>query len=206
MKFDHSSPVFSYQQWLIAAITVSLMGCQSGVLHQKHPTTVPLAPNAAAPKASSTLSCVGMVHCEIHQIGNQRAIDPMSHQPVAQNRMIQLRALTRVSAKSQPTSALQQVNYEVIFPSGQHVVHMRYYLDDALHTVENFSFLYDFAANQRYQLRAYRQVQTTDYTLLAQSAPTPLCIGLYEDNQLTNQWCKKPNPQGALSNEFIKLP
>ena len=30
-------------------------------------------------------------------------------------------------------------------------------------------------------------------------------IDLYENAKLTNQWCKKPNQQGALSNEFVKV-
>ena len=106
---------------------------------------------------------------------------------------------------SKPQSKSTIPNYLVSFPSGQHMVATRFYLDEDLTTVESFSFIHRFESGKRYELKAYRQIQKTDYSLLAQSAPTPLCIDLYENAKLTNRWCKKPNQQGALSNEFVKV-
>ncbi len=187
---------------------VMLYGCQSMT---KQPSTraknsVVTAPQPIA-AGKSTLKCTGIYACEINRIGTFSVINQSTHTPSAtlgnHSQVASPVTVTPLMSKTQSKSSMP--NYLVSFPSGQHMVATRFYLDEDLTTAESFSFIHRFESGKRYELKAYRQIQKTDYSLLAQSAPTPLCIDLYENAKLTNRWCKKPNQQGALSNEFIKI-
>ena len=183
---------------------VALSGCQSMT---KQPSTrakhsVVTAPQPIA-TGKSTLKCTGIYACEINRIGTFSVINQSTHTPSAI--LGKHGSVTVTPLMSKPQSKSTIPNYLVSFPSGQHMVATRFYLDEDLTTAESFSFIHRFESGKRYELKAYRQIQKTDYSLLAQSAPTPLCIDLYENAKLTNRWCKKPNQQGALSNEFIKI-
>lgn len=187
---------------------VMLYGCQSMT---KQPSTraknsVVTAPQPIA-AGKSTLKCTGIYACEINRIGTFSVINQSTHTPSATlgNHSQVASPVTVTPLMSKPQSKSTMPNYLVSFPSGQHMVATRFYLDEDLTTAESFSFIHRFESGKRYELKAYRQIQKTDYSLLAQSAPTPLCIDLYENAKLTNRWCKKPNQQGALSNEFIKI-
>lgn len=187
---------------------VALSGCQSMTnqpsARAKHPLVTAPQPIAAG---KSTLKCTGIYACEINRIGTLSIINQSTHTPSAtlgnHSQVASPVTITPLMSKPQSKSAIP--NYLVSFPSGQHMVASRFYLDEGLTTAESFSFIHRFESGKRYALKAYRQIQKTDYSLLAQSAPTPLCIDLYENAKLTNRWCKKPNQQGALSNEFIKI-
>lgn len=187
---------------------VALSGCQSMTkqpsARAKHPLVTAPQPIAAG---KSTLKCTGIYACEINRIGMFSVINQSTHTPSATlgNHSQVASPVTVTPLMSKPQSKSSMPNYLVSFPSGQHMVATRFYLDEDLTTAESFSFIHRFESGKRYELKAYRQIQKTDYSLLAQSAPTPLCIDLYENAKLTNQWCKKPNQQGALSNEFIKI-
>ena len=187
---------------------VALSGCQSMTkqpsARAKHPLVTAPQPIAAG---KSTLKCTGIYACEINRIGTLSVINQSTHTPSAtlgnHSQVASPVTVTPLMSKTQSKSSMP--NYLVSFPSGQHMVATRFYLDEDLTTAESFSFIHRFESGKRYALKAYRQIQKTDYSLLAQSAPTPLCIDLYENAKLTNRWCKKPNQQGALSNEFIKI-
>lgn len=187
---------------------VALSGCQSMTkqpsARAKHPLVTAPQPIAAG---KSTLKCTGIYACEINRIGTLSVINQSTHTPSATlgNHSQVASPVTVTPLMSKPQSKSSMPNYLVSFPSGQHMVATRFYLDEDLTTAESFSFIHRFESGKRYALKAYRQIQKTDYSLLAQSAPTPLCIDLYENAKLTNRWCKKPNQQGALSNEFIKI-
>ncbi|PKZ69858.1 hypothetical protein CYJ96_00430 [Moraxella osloensis] len=187
---------------------VALSGCQSMTkqpsARAKHPLVTAPQPIAAG---KSTLKCTGVYACEINRIGTLSVINQSTHTPSATlgNHSQVASPVTVTPLMSKPQSKSSMPNYLVSFPSGQHMVASRFYLDEGLTTAESFSFIHRFESGKRYALKAYRQIQKTDYSLLAQSAPTPLCIDLYENAKLTNRWCKKPNQQGALSNEFIKI-
>ena len=187
---------------------VALSGCQSMTkqpsARAKHPLVTAPQPIAAG---KSTLKCTGIYACEINRIGTFSVINQSTHTPSATlgNHSQVASPVTVTPLMSKPQSKSTMPNYLVSFPSGQHMVATRFYLDEDLTTAESFSFIHRFESGKRYELKAYRQIQKTDYSLLAQSAPTPLCIDLYENAKLTNRWCKKPNQQGALSNEFIKI-
>lgn len=187
---------------------VALSGCQSMTkqpsARAKHPLVTAPPPIAAG---ISTLKCTGIYACEINRIGTLSIINQSTHTPSATlgNHSQVASPVTVTPLMSKPQSKSSMPNYLVSFPSGQHMVATRFYLDEDLTTAESFSFIHRFESGKRYALKAYRQIQKTDYSLLAQSAPTPLCIDLYENAKLTNRWCKKPNQQGALSNEFIKI-
>ena len=187
---------------------VALSGCQSMTnqpsARAKHPLVTAPQPIAAG---KSTLKCTGVYACEINRIGTLSVINQSTHTPSATlgNHSQVASPVTVTPLMSKPQSKSSMPNYLVSFPSGQHMVATRFYLDEDLTTAESFSFIHRFESGKRYELKAYRQIQKTDYSLLAQSAPTPLCIDLYENAKLTNRWCKKPNQQGALSNEFIKI-
>lgn len=187
---------------------VALSGCQSMTkqpsARAKHPLVTAPQPIAAG---KSTLKCTGVYACEINRIGTFSVINQSTHTPSAtlSNHSQVASPVTVTPLMSKPQSKSSMPNYLVSFPSGQHMVATRFYLDEDLTTAESFSFIHRFESGKRYALKAYRQIQKTDYSLLAQSAPTPLCIDLYENAKLTNRWCKKPNQQGALSNEFIKI-
>ncbi|MBW4016458.1 hypothetical protein HG534_09115 [Moraxella osloensis] len=187
---------------------VALSGCQSMT---NQPSARAKSSLVTAPQpitaGKSTLKCTGIYACEINRIGTLSVINQSTHTPSATlgNHSQVASPVTVTPLMSKPQSKSTILNYLVSFPSGQHVVATRFYLDEDLTTVESFSFIHRFESGKRYELKAYRQIQKTDYSLLAQSAPTPLCIDLYENAKLTNQWCKKPNQQGALSNEFIKI-
>ena len=187
---------------------VALSGCQSMTkqpsARAKHPLVTAPQPIAAG---KSTLKCTGIYACEINRIGTLSVINQSTHTPSTTlgNHSQVTSPVTVTPLISKPQSKSSMPNYLVSFPSGQHMVATRFYLDEDLTTVESFSFIHRFESGKRYALKAYRQIQKTDYSLLAQSAPTPLCIDLYENAKLTNRWCKKPNQQGALSNEFIKI-
>ena len=187
---------------------VALSGCQSMTkqpsARAKHPLVTAPQPIAAG---KSTLKCTGVYACEINRIGMLSVINQSTHTPSAtlSNHSQVASPVTVTPLMSKPQSKSSMPNYLVSFPSGQHMVATRFYLDEDLTTAESFSFIHRFESGKRYALKAYRQIQKTDYSLLAQSAPTPLCIDLYENAKLTNRWCKKPNQQGALSNEFIKI-
>lgn len=187
---------------------VALSGCQSMTkqpsARAKHPLVTAPQPIAAG---KSTLKCTGIYACEINRIGMFSVINQSTHTPSATlgNHSQVASPVTVTPLMSKPQSKSSMPNYLVSFPSGQHMVASRFYLDEGLTTAESFSFIHRFESGKRYALKAYRQIQKTDYSLLAQSAPTPLCIDLYENAKLTNRWCKKPNQQGALSNEFIKI-
>ena len=185
---------------------VALSGCQSITNQPSASTSVVTAPHPIA-TGKSTLKCTGIYACEINRIGTLSVINQSTHTPSATlgnyNSVTSPVTVTPLISKPQSKSTIP--NYLVSFPSGQHMVATRFYLDEDLTTVESFSFIHRFESGKRYELKAYRQIQKTDYSLLAQSAPTPLCIDLYENAKLTNQWCKKPNQQGALSNEFVKV-
>ena len=187
---------------------VALSGCQS-MTKQPSARAKPSVVTAPQPIAAgkSTLKCTGIYACEINRIGTLSIINQSTHTPSATlgNHSQVASPVTVTPLVSKPQSKSTIPNYLVSFPSGQHMVATRFYLDEDLTTVESFSFIHRFESGKRYELKAYRQIQKTDYSLLAQSAPTPLCIDLYENAKLTNQWCKKPNQQGALSNEFIKI-
>ena len=187
---------------------VALSGCQSMTkqpsARAKHPLVTAPQPIAAG---KSTLKCTGVYACEINRIGTLAVINQSTHTPSTTlgNHSQVASPVTVTPLMSKPQSKSTMPNYLVSFPSGQHMVATRFYLDEDLTTAESFSFIHRFESGKRYALKAYRQIQKTDYSLLAQSAPTPLCIDLYENAKLTNRWCKKPNQQGALSNEFIKI-
>lgn len=187
---------------------VALSGCQSMTkqpsARAKHPLVTAPQPIAAG---KSTLKCTGIYACEINRIGTFSVINQSTHTPSTTlgNHSQVTSPVTVTPLISKPQSKSTIPNYLVSFPSGQHMVASRFYLDEGLTTAESFSFIHRFESGKRYELKAYRQIQKTDYSLLAQSAPTPLCIDLYENAKLTNRWCKKPNQQGALSNEFIKI-
>jgi len=187
---------------------VALSGCQSMTnqpsARAKHPLVTAPQPIAAG---KSTLKCTGVYACEINRIGTLSVINQSTHTPSATlgNHSQVASPVTVTPLMSKPQSKSSMPNYLVSFPSGQHMVATRFYLDEDLTKAESFSFIHRFESGKRYALKAYRQIQKTDYSLLAQSAPTPLCIDLYENAKLTNRWCKKPNQQGALSNEFIKI-
>ena len=187
---------------------VALSGCQSMTkqpsARAKHPLVTAPQPIAAG---KSTLKCTGVYACEINRIGTLAVINQSTHTPSTTlgNHSQVASPVTVTPLMSKPQSKSTMPNYLVSFPSGQHMVATRFYLDEDLTTAESFSFIHRFESGKRYELKAYRQIQKTDYSLLAQSAPTPLCIDLYENAKLTNRWCKKPNQQGALSNEFIKI-
>jgi hypothetical protein len=183
---------------------VALSGCQS-MTKQPSARAKPSVVTAPQPIAAgkSTLKCTGIYACEINRIGTLSIINQSTHTPSAT--LVNHSSVTVTPLMSKPQSKSSMPNYLVSFPSGQHMVATRFYLDEDLTTVESFSFIHRFESGKRYELKAYRQIQKTDYSLLAQSAPTPLCIDLYENAKLTNQWCKKPNQQGALSNEFVKV-
>lgn len=187
---------------------VALSGCQSMTkqpsARAKHPLVTAPQPIAAG---KSTLKCTGVYACEINRIGTLAVINQSTHTPSTTlgNHSQVTSPVTVTPLISKPQSKSSMPNYLVSFPSGQHMVASRFYLDEGLTTAESFSFIHRFESGKRYELKAYRQIQKTDYSLLAQSAPTPLCIDLYENAKLTNRWCKKPNQQGALSNEFIKI-
>ncbi len=187
---------------------VALSGCQS-MTKQPSARAKPSVVTAPQPIAAgkSTLKCTGIYACEINRIGTLSVINQSTHTPSATlgNHSQETSPVTVTPLISKPQSKSTIPNYLVSFPSGQHMVATRFYLDEDLTTVESFSFIHRFESGKRYELKAYRQIQKTDYSLLAQSAPTPLCIDLYENAKLTNQWCKKPNQQGALSNEFVKV-
>lgn len=187
---------------------VALSSCQS-MTNQPSARAKPSVVTAPQPIAAgkSTLKCTGIYACEINRIGTLSIINQSTHTPSATlgNYSSVTSPVTVIPLMSKPQSKSTIPNYLVSFPSGQHMVATRFYLDEDLSTVESFSFIHRFESGKRYELKAYRQIQKTDYSLLAQSAPTPLCIDLYENAKLTNQWCKKPNQQGALSNEFIKI-
>ena len=187
---------------------VALSGCQS-MTNQPSARAKPSVVTAPQPIAAgkSTLKCTGIYACEINRIGTLSVINQLTHTPSATlgNHSSMTSPVTVTPLMSKPQSKSSMPNYLVSFPSGQHMVATRFYLDEDLTTVESFSFIHRFESGKRYELKAYRQIQKTDYSLLAQSAPTPLCIDLYENAKLTNQWCKKPNQQGALSNEFVKV-
>jgi len=187
---------------------VALSGCQSMT---NQPSARAKSSLVTAPQpitaGKSTLKCTGIYACEINRIGTLSVINQSTHTPSATlgNHSQVASPVTVTPLMSKPQSKPSMPNYLVSFPSGQHMVATRFYLDEDLTTVESFSFIHRFESGKRYELKAYRQIQKTDYSLLAQSAPTPLCIDLYENAKLTNQWCKKPNQQGALSNEFVKV-
>lgn len=187
---------------------VALSGCQS-MTNQPSARAKPSLVTVPQPIAAgkSTLKCTGIYACEINRIGTLSVINQSTHTPSATlgNHSQVASPVTVTPLMSKPQSKSTIPNYLVSFPSGQHMVATRFYLDEDLTTVESFSFIHRFESGKRYALKAYRQIQKTDYSLLAQSAPTPLCIDLYENAKLTNRWCKKPNQQGALSNEFIKI-
>lgn len=187
---------------------VALSGCQS-MTNQPSARAKPSMVTAPQPIAAgkSTLKCTGIYACEINRIGTFSVINQSTHTPSAtlSNHSQVASPVTVTPLMSKPQSKSTIPNYLVSFPSGQHMVATRFYLDEDLTTAESFSFIHRFESGKRYALKAYRQIQKTDYSLLAQSAPTPLCIDLYENAKLTNRWCKKPNQQGALSNEFIKI-
>lgn len=187
---------------------VMLYGCQS-MTNQPSARAKPSVVTAPQPIAAgkSTLKCTGIYACEINRIGTFSVINQSTHTPSATlgNYNSATSPVTVTPLISNPQSRPNIPNYLVSFPSGQHMVATRFYLDEDLTTVESFSFIHRFESGKRYELKAYRQIQKTDYSLLAQSTPTPLCIDLYENAKLTNRWCKKPNQQGALSNEFIKI-
>ena len=187
---------------------VALSGCQS-MTNQPSARAKPSLVTASQPIAAgkSTLKCTGIYACEINRIGTLSIINQATHTPSATlgNHSSVTSPVTVTPLISKPQSKSTIPNYLVSFPSGQHMVATRFYLDEDLTTVESFSFIHRFESGKRYALKAYRQIQKTDYSLLAQSAPTPLCVDLYENAKLTNRWCKKPNQQGALSNEFIKI-
>ncbi|MEX6456491.1 hypothetical protein AB6N28_03070 [Moraxella osloensis] len=187
---------------------VALSGCHS-MTKQPSARAKPSVVTAPQPIAAgkSTLKCTGVYACEINRIGTLAVINQSTHTPSATlgNHSQVASPVTVTPLMSKPQSKSTMPNYLVSFPSGQHMVATRFYLDEDLTTAESFSFIHRFESGKRYELKAYRQIQKTDYSLLAQSAPTPLCIDLYENAKLTNRWCKKPNQQGALSNEFIKI-
>lgn len=185
---------------------VALSGCQSMTNQPSASTSVVTAPQPIA-AGKSALKCTGIYACEINRIGTLSVINQSTHTPSATlgnyNSVTSPVTVTPLISKPQSKSTIP--NYLVSFPSGQHMVASRFYLDEDLTTAESFSFIHRFESGKRYELKAYRQIQKTDYSLLAQSAPTPLCIDLYKNAKLTNRWCKKPNQQGALSNEFVKV-
>lgn len=197
---------------IAAGSTLAISGCQSTATtmqptHHVTPVVVTAHPTTMAGK--SALSCMGIYGCEINSIGKTAVINSVTHQPspaLAQNNHVTITPLAKSTPLAKnPQQAQTLPNYLVSFPSGQQFVGVRFYLDNHLKSAESFSFVQNFDSGKHYALKAYRQIQQTDYSLLAQSAPTPLCVDLYEDNKLTNKWCKKPNQQGALSNEFIKV-
>lgn len=191
---------------MAACATLMLSGCQSTTKSSSHQVkTSVVTVQQPIVVGKSTLSCAGVYACEINSIGKMPVINQTNHKPsptLSHNSHI---TLTSLGKTSQPTQR-NLPNYLVSFPSGQQMVTTRFYLDGGLNTAENFSFIHNFESGKRYQIKAYRQIQQTDYSLLAQSAPTPLCVDLYENDKLANKWCKKPNQQGALTNEFIKVP
>lgn len=198
---------------IAASSVLALSGCQSTAKtvlptqHVKAATVTALSPIVAG---KSTLNCIGIYGCEINSIGKIAVINSVTHQPnptLTKNNHVTITPLAKNTPLAKDGRQNQPLtNYLVSFPSGQQFVTVRFYLDNSLNSAESLSFIYNFGSGKRYALKAYRQIQQTDYSLLAQSAPTPLCVDLYEIDKLANRWCKKPNPQGALSNEFIKVP
>ena len=190
---------------VLACTTVAIAGCQSTIKPSTTQAAKASSMSHSVALGKSSLSCAGVYGCEINAIGKSAVISQLTHKPsptLTQNSRVAIAPLTTTNQQGHASFP----SYLVTFPSGQQLVETHFYLDDSLNIVENFSFMHNFESGKHYQLKAYRQIQKTDYSLLAQSTPTPLCIDLYENDKLANKWCKKPNQTGALSNEFIKVP
>ena len=147
---------------------VALSGCQSMTkqpsARAKHPLVTAPQPIAAG---KSTLKCTGVYACEINRIGMFSVINQSTHTPSATlgNHSQETSPVTITPLMSKPQSKSSMPNYLVSFPSGQHMVATRFYLDEDLTTVESFSFIHRFESGKRYELKAYRQIPVS-YTHL----------------------------------------
>lgn len=138
---------------------VALSGCQS-MTKQPSARAKPSVVTAPQPIAAgkSTLKCTGIYACEINRIGTLSVINQSTHTPSATlgNHSQETSPVTVTPLMSKPQSKSTIPNYLVSFPSGQHVVATRFYLDEDLTTVESFSFIHRFESGKRYELKAYR--------------------------------------------------
>ena len=141
---------------------VALSGCQS-MTKQPSARAQPSVVTAPQPIATgkSTLKCIGIYACEINRIGTLSVINQSTHTPIATlvNHSQFASPVTVTPLMSKPQSKSTIPNYLVSFPSGQHMVATRFYLDEDLTTVESFSFIHRFESGKRYELKAdcYRQ-------------------------------------------------
>lgn len=190
---------------------VMLSACSSAPTKQTtHSVARPVVhttPMAIAHTANTLLSCSGLYHCEINSIATTAIINADTHLPAPKTNQAMLPfELKPLPTQGQVIDASKAYpTYAVSFPAGKYLVTMRYYSDDSLNNYENFKFIYQFQPQTQYQLHAYRQVQQTNNSLLGQSAPTPLCIDLYQANTVQKRWCKLPNKSDKSAAEFKEV-
>lgn len=84
----------------------------------------------------------------------------------------------------------------------QHEIVIRFY-PISKDKAEKLHLIHSFKADQKYTLHMYRDRSEKNGSLLANSAPSPLCVELLQENQIVRRFCKPYNALTGLG-EFVE--
>lgn len=83
-------------------------------------------------------------------------------------------------------------NYYARVKPAKREVQVNFYPENNLGYVERFAMIHDFAEAGTYQLRAYQKKSSANSgSLLDSASPEPLCVELYQGNNVQRRFCKE---------------
>lgn len=166
------------------------------------------------------IACVGTYHCEIARIDQTRIIGSDTHEPInpamlvamqnvntdSKSRTVNKHATAAMSMDMTPlihknaikivplsASAMPGLtNYYARVKPAKREVQVNFYPENNLGYVERFAMIHDFAEAGTYQLRAYQKKSNANSgSLLDSASPEPLCVELYQGNNVQRRFCKE---------------
>lgn len=166
------------------------------------------------------IACVGTYHCEIARIDQTRIIGSDTHEPInpamlvamqnvntdSKSRTVNKHGTAAMSMDMSPlihknaikivplsASAMPGLtNYYARVKPAKREVQVNFYPENNLGYVERFAMIHDFAEAGTYQLRAYQKKSSANSgSLLDSASPEPLCVELYQGNNVQRRFCKE---------------
>lgn len=196
------------QRWKFISLALGLSvmtGCQSfpklfAVKPKANSQVVELQPIALGSKSKSSLAelhCSGGISCEFAQVNGMDIIDPVTRRPAPDALKTSM-----IRYEEEGLTELNHAQYYIAMQPGQNQVSVRFY-PVTQDRAESFTFIHNFHAAKKYQVKLFRQRNSSSGSLLSIATPGALCVDLLENDKVNRRFCRPFDPLTGLG-EFVE--
>ncbi|MGE8653698.1 MAG: hypothetical protein ACN6NV_08130 [Acinetobacter gandensis] len=146
-------------------------------------------------KNNAVIRCVGRATCEFERFDKLMVVDSSNHR-------VQRAAIKAGIVRLNGHSLSDPNALYLSVPPGQHEVVIRFY-PISTDKAESLHVIHNFRAKQQYSFKMFRDRSKQKGSLLAVSAPDPLCVDLTQEKKTIRRFCRPYNVLTGLG-EFVE--